>query len=786
MLPAPSGPLKHAGIALVSSKPMNAHRLDPIQTAHSIRQWLDWLLKLLGEELAPRPNRFKTSLRMAVIATAAIAVMTACHISNPLGPYLAWLMLGPVAMMPLSKAALYSAIEAVTLAVATVIALLLADTPWIMLPFIGAFTTLSTYIIARRKLGSFGLLLQVVTLDTLYGVIFAPNNVGWSASSLFGGSIIAFATIAVFDSWLWPHPAEKLLLESLTASSLRLRSRLLAAMNYYLGEYPAERPPEPPISSEMQVQLGLLERARTEGISPHRRAVLLAAISRGARLHGEIDRLIIASREAIARNIPIGVASEMRSATAALGTALAEMAGEMPALIRTGPDEPPPPMAARIAPAIAAMDARIVAERTQYIRRADPAEVANLGAVTACLHDMADILGRPLDEPPLTDTAKSVSTAAHLDATVLRYSAKVALCMVIGYVVGLATQQPAMTVILTTVIITALPTYGASMRKMILRIVGTVIGGIVSVIAIIIVTPNFSTLPSYMIVLSVVLFASAYASLGSGRVSYAGKSIGTTFVLVFAGLTPSIAIYDPLWRIWGIFLGTLIVTVVFFIFWPEYAGDSLLPRLRQAIAATLALLPGGRANNVAAIRDTSHEITNVLVEILEIADDARLEGRKSLINHDAVVESAGIGRRIAHRLAALAIQRLEHPLPLLDAETEAARDAVFMEIRRRLEAWLAFYEGPRCFNPSASLALAASHQPQALIEPLEIFSRRLSEAGFARINSWSLDQRRQLLAELQSLHRLQVLMTNLDAYLAVIPGTATTIMAVTSLRPATA
>lgn len=38
--------------------------------------------------------------------------------------------------------------------------------------------------------------------------------------------------------------------------------------------------------------------------------------------------------------------------------------------------------------------------------------------------------------------------------------------------------------------------------------------------------------------------------------------------------------------------GDLVVAPVFFALWPEYAGDSLLPRLQKVIANTLALAPG--------------------------------------------------------------------------------------------------------------------------------------------------------------------------------------------------
>ena len=202
---------------------------------------------------------------------------------------------------------------------------------------------------------------------------------------------------------------------------------------------------------------------------------------------------------------------------------------------------------------------------------------------------------------------------------------------------------------------------------MILRIVGAVIGGVISLLAIIIVTPNFETLPAYLLAVFIVFYISAYCSLSSGRVAYAGKQIGTTFALVFAGLSPALDDYEPLWRIWGILLGTFVVAIVTFILWPEYAGDSLLPRLRKVIRDTLALAPGGSAaNSEDEIQQANSATMRTLAEILEVADDAQLEGRTSMVNHNAIVEAAGTLRRIANRLASIATGRIVTPAPPLD------------------------------------------------------------------------------------------------------------------------
>jgi hypothetical protein len=200
---------------------------------------------------------------------------------------------------------------------------------------------------------------------------------------------------------------------------------------------------------------------------------------------------------------------------------------------------------------------------------------------------------------------------------------------------------------------------------MTLRIIGAMIGGAASLLAIIIVSLNFETIPAYLLVLFVIFFISAYSSLTSGRVAYAGKQIGVTFAIVFTGLSPSVDIYGPLWRTWGILLGTFVVASVFFILSPEYAADSLLPRLRKVIRDTLALAPGGSAScREEDIQRTNSETMRLLAEILQVADDAEVEGRSSMVNRHAIRDSAGTLRRIANLLSSIASGRIITPRPI--------------------------------------------------------------------------------------------------------------------------
>ena len=738
--------------------------------------WFDQLERLLARELAPTSRKLRTALRIATIATIGTGLIAICHVNSELGAYIVWLLVGAGPMMSLLRAGAFLIAEAVALVVSVVMARAFAETPWLMLPFLFALMSFFTYVGTSRKLGAPLLLIEVVSLDTFYGVIFAPQEIGWSAAGTFGGSAIAFGVLVLFDNWLWPDRGEAILMKSLGASVGRARSRMVRASDFYLDSEAAQRPPLPPPTSELPAHMTLLSQAMAEGVSEHRHAILLAAVMRVARINLEVDRLIFAARENVPREIRAMARPQIQATVDAIAAALDEIAGELPTHIFVGPDTPPPPSRARARSAMDILGARIIQIRPAYIGKASSAEIENFASITDSLATLTSHIERLLDEPPQGTAASAPKEVdpqlrGALDPAVVRFSLRVGLCTVVGYWVGILSQRPELSTILTTVLITALPTYGAALRKMILRIVGAILGGAIALLAIIIVSPNFSTLPVYLLALFTVFYISAYSSLTSGRVAYAGKQIGTTYALVFAGLSPSIDIYGPLWRIWSILLGTVIVAIVTLILWPEYVGDSLLPRLRKVIADTLALAPGGSAaNSEEEIQQTNSETMRLLAEILEVADDAQIEGRTSMVDSNAILEAAGTLRRIANRLAWIATGRIVAPQPRLDVATESAREAVFAAVHHDLGAWLDFFMSDHCLSPAAARSLEQILSPDELGKPLREFGSRLGERGFAQIEAWTLDQRRVILAELQSMRRLELLVSDLNRWLAQIPG----------------
>src|SRR5579864_9384076 len=366
--------------------------------------WLDRLEALVASELAPSARKIRTALRISTIVTIAIGVDASCHVNGQLGAVIVWLLAGAGPMMSIRRALVWQIAVMLALITAVVMARAFAETPWLMLPFVFVWISVSTYVGATRKLGVGLLVIQIVCLITFYGIVFGPQEIGWSAAAAFDGSAIAFGVIVLFDNWLWPDPGEPILMESLGASAARARSQLLGASNFFLAGESIPRPPLPAPTSDLPAHMALLDQALAEGASEHRRAILLAAITRAARISLEVDRLITTARENLPRDIRAMVQGEIQTAVNAIAAALDEISHNLPARIATGADEQAPDTRTHVRLAINNLAARVVEIRPAYIGKASAAEVENFAEFIDSLAMLNRLIERPLDEPPRRTT----------------------------------------------------------------------------------------------------------------------------------------------------------------------------------------------------------------------------------------------------------------------------------------------------------------------------------------------------------------------------------------------
>src|SRR6185295_4716719 len=136
-----------------------------------------------------------------------------------------------------------------------------------------------------------------------------------------------------------------------------------------------------------------------------------------------------------------------------------------------------------------------------------------------------------------------------------------------------------------------------------------------------------------------------------------------------------------------------------------------------------------------------------------------------------VIEAAGTLRRIVHRLSGIASGRLALQPYALPADLQAARAACDTALRRHLQAWL---EVPLEAEPGPDrrllLEVAAHFRPDDLAAPLAALQERLSASGGEELAAWPAAARSVLLTEIDSYHRLMVLVGELDQHLVEVPA----------------
>lgn len=339
-----------------------------------------------------------------------------------------------------------------------------------------------------------------------------------------------------------------------------------------------------------------------------------------------------------------------------------------------------------------------------------------------------------------------------------RFSIKLGAAITLGLIVGLTTQRADLQTILWSTVVAGQPNqYGAVIRKTLLRLGGCILGGLAALAAMILVSENFDSLPPYLVAIFAVAMFSTYISQSSEWLGYAGIQAGITFLICYVGLGPTSDVYKPLWRFWGIVLGVLTTGFVFLLLWPEYASDKVIESLSKLMRTTLTF-----GEEVAERRITEERITAVeqrvsanLLEVLNMADQARLEGQRGATNSAAAIEAASSIVRIAYRFEVIARGRIaESPVPQHEQLLE--HQAMFEQACcAALEIQLAKLEGSD----------SPKHLAQSSADPTVDLAAMSDD--LASIHSTHLPGEEQILlaTQFESYRRLPILLMNLDTSL---------------------
>ncbi|WP_165285920.1 FUSC family protein [Yersinia pseudotuberculosis] len=225
--------------------------------------------------------------------------------------------------------------------------------------------------------------------------------------------------------------------------------------------------------------------------------------------------------------------------------------------------------------------------------------------------------GQDLDAPKSSFFAADALTNPVHQQFALKTTAAALIC----YLIYTALDWQDIHTAMITCYVAALGTTGETVHKLVLRIIGCLIGALMGVLSIIFIIPHMSDIGQLMALVFGCILVAAWVACGSERIAYAGVQVGLAFLLtVLQGFGPSTDMGVALDRVLGILLGNLVVYLIFSRLWPVAITDAVhvhISRALKGLTNLAALSPDARP---AALR----EATTVEAEITKAQEELAL------------------------------------------------------------------------------------------------------------------------------------------------------------------
>jgi multidrug resistance protein MdtO len=574
------------------------------------------LLELLAIELAPREGRWAAVARIATGCAITVAIAMVFQIPEP--TYMAYIvfLLSKDEKNATVTSAL-GALIAVTIATLLTLGLELIDTaePALRLPLMALATYAAMFTARTFALGPISYLAgflivlvqsvvddvpstEVLTRLTLWVwvVVFVPVAVTVMVHLLFGQGAVAFMDRTV-----------RKVLEELETS--------LASGGYrkFLPEWRARLVP-------------LLETAQHSAEKAPRPGRLTVSAIRAL-----LEALVIL--EALPDDLPDALRGDLASRLRACRLAIGSDASQ-------------------------GMDESLVAP-SQFVDASieqAPAAIALFSTLSA----LFAAIRRPGSPPDETKThhpprrpfvADAFSNQAHW-----QFALKTAMAVMISYAVYTLLDWPGMRTAVVTCFFVALSSLGETVHKLLLRLSGAVIGGLIAAVCIVFVLPHLTDIGQLCLLIATVSVGAAWVATSSELLSYAGLQIAFAFFLgILQGYAPATDLTVLRDRVAGILLGNIVITIVFSSFWPQSARSGVRAALADALRAIGEVIrrppnaEEARVRTVQALVRADHLRTLSLFELrmlpshaLEsrsvpvVADIERLAGAAFVVTTDSI------------------------------------------------------------------------------------------------------------------------------------------------------
>src|SRR3984957_5066266 len=255
-------------------------------------------------------------------------------------------------------------------------------------------------------------------------------------------------------------------------------------------------------------------------------------------------------------------------------------------------------------------------------------------AVRSTLSGLLDAISRPAISPDKTEThrparrlfvADAFSNPAHW-----QFALKTTMAVMISYAIYTLLDWPGMRTAIVTCFFVALSSLGETVHKLLLRLSGAVIGGLIAAVCIVFVLPHLTDIGQLCLLIAVVSVGAAWVATSSELLSYAGMQIAFAFFLgILQGYAPATDLTVLRDRVAGILLGNIVITIVFSSFWPQSARSAIRAALAEALRAIGEVLrrprnaEEARIRTVQALARADHLRTLSLFELRMLPGHAR-------------------------------------------------------------------------------------------------------------------------------------------------------------------
>jgi multidrug resistance protein MdtO len=166
----------------------------------------------------------------------------------------------------------------------------------------------------------------------------------------------------------------------------------------------------------------------------------------------------------------------------------------------------------------------------------------------------------------------------------IAFGLKISLCATLCYIIYHAVDWPGISTSVTTVVVTGLSSSGAIKQRLLFRVAGSIIGGLLLGLgATIFLFPHMDSITSLVILITPIAFVAAWIAAGP-KFSYVGLQIAFSFYIVaFEGFSAPTALAPARDRFIGILLALAIMWFVFDQIWPVRT----VTVMRQTLASVL-------------------------------------------------------------------------------------------------------------------------------------------------------------------------------------------------------